>query len=394
VVLAALAMGALAGSSAPSAMNAAGRDRGPEPGGPARPFDDTLPPDGQGGPTPNPSASDGSGTDGLNPDGTPRLDGSGIPQSVLAAYKKAQETLGQADPSCHLQWQLLAGIGKVESGHARSGNLNTAGTAPRIKGPDLNGQGFAHIPDTDGGKYDGNTVTDNAVGPMQFIPSTWAKWGIDANDDGASDPNNIFDATVAAGYYLCAGEKDLSVPADLDRAILSYNNSDDYLRTVKSWMTFYLTGAHGVPDADYNPGGAEQDGPDWGGGADPTAGSGDRTRGPGSGDGGGGGGGKEDRPGSKSPKPTPTRSSPRPSPTPRPTSGHGTLRPTTPAPTDSSRPPTDCPSPTTSPSGSPSNTPSETPSGTPTQSTSPSPTPSGSPTDCPSPTASGDADHQ
>ncbi|MFD8742060.1 lytic murein transglycosylase [Streptomyces sp. NPDC059616] len=173
----------------------------------------------------------------------------GIPATVLAAYRKAESTLGRTDPGCRLPWQLLAAIGKVESGQAGGGRVDAHGTTlSPILGPVLNGAGFANIPDTDGGAYDGDRRYDRAVGPMQFIPSTWAHWGRDGNGDGRRDPNNIYDAALAAGHYLCAGPRDLSVKADLDRAILSYNHSDTYLRTVLSWLEFYRKGIHPVAD--------------------------------------------------------------------------------------------------------------------------------------------------
>ncbi|MFD7529977.1 lytic murein transglycosylase [Streptomyces sp. NPDC059849] len=173
----------------------------------------------------------------------------GIPATVLAAYRKAESTLGRTDPGCRLPWQLLAAIGKVESGQAGGGRVDAHGTTlTPILGPVLDGAGFANIPDTDGGAYDGDRRHDRAVGPMQFIPSTWAHWGQDGNGDGRRDPNNIFDAALAAGHYLCAGPRDLSVKADLDRAILSYNHSDTYLRTVLSWLEFYRKGIHPVAD--------------------------------------------------------------------------------------------------------------------------------------------------
>ncbi|MEU3303851.1 lytic transglycosylase domain-containing protein [Streptomyces sp. NPDC006678] len=173
----------------------------------------------------------------------------GIPATVLAAYKQAEQTLASSDPACRLPWQLLAAIGKVESGQARGGRVDANGTTlTPILGPVLNGVGFANISDTDNGAYDGDRTHDRAVGPMQFIPSTWATWGQDANSDGSKDPNNIYDAALAAGKYLCAGGRDLSVQADLDRAILSYNHSREYLRTVMTWFEYYKKGTHQVPD--------------------------------------------------------------------------------------------------------------------------------------------------
>ncbi|MER8045031.1 lytic transglycosylase domain-containing protein [Streptomyces sp. NPDC094032] len=173
----------------------------------------------------------------------------GIPASVLAAYKRAEESIRSTDPGCNLPWQLLAGIGKVESGQARGGKVDANGTTTSpILGPVLNGVGFANISDTDNGLYDGDAKHDRAIGPMQFIPSTWATWGQDANGDGKKDPNNIYDAAQAAGMYLCANDRNLSVKADLDKAVLSYNRSREYLNTVLSWFEYYKRGTHQVPD--------------------------------------------------------------------------------------------------------------------------------------------------
>ncbi|MFD5569337.1 lytic transglycosylase domain-containing protein [Streptomyces cadmiisoli] len=194
-------------------------------------------------PTPSTSADPAGATD-VSGDSA-----AGIPATVLDAYKQAAAELRSAKPGCNLPWQLLAAIGKVESGQARGGKVDANGTTiGRILGPQLNGNGFANISDTDNGAYDGDARYDRAVGPMQFIPSTWAWAGRDGNGDGRKDPNNVYDAALAAGHYLCRFGWDLSDRNDLDRAILSYNNSTEYLNTVLSWLDYYRKGTHEVPD--------------------------------------------------------------------------------------------------------------------------------------------------
>ncbi|WP_369270377.1 lytic transglycosylase domain-containing protein [Streptomyces sp. R11] len=192
--------------------------------------------------SPNPSPSTDTPVD-------PGVTEAGIPATVLDAYKRAQAALQQAKPGCNLPWELLAAIGKVESGQARGGRVNAEGTTiSPILGPQLNGNGFANIGDTDNGAYDGDSSYDRAVGPMQFIPSTWEWAGRDGNGDGKKDPNNIYDAALAAGHYLCRFGWDLSTQGDLDRAILSYNNSRDYLNLVMRWLEYYRKGTHEIPD--------------------------------------------------------------------------------------------------------------------------------------------------
>ncbi|MFD9098528.1 lytic transglycosylase domain-containing protein [Streptomyces collinus] len=176
--------------------------------------------------------------------------GGALPASVFAAYRRAEAELARSAPGCRLRWQLLAAIGQVESGQARGGRVSRDGTTVTpVLGPRLTGGAFAAVADTDGGVYDGDAAYDRAVGPMQFIPSTWARWGADGNGDGRRDPNNVYDAALAAGRYLCAGSRNLSDPADLERAILGYNHSEAYLHTVKAWYAYYLTGHRVVPDA-------------------------------------------------------------------------------------------------------------------------------------------------
>ncbi|MGW2961860.1 lytic transglycosylase domain-containing protein [Streptomyces sp. NPDC001220] len=256
---AALAVAALSASQAPGATggdtgrqaNAGASTSAPDGAGAAdgatgnSPYYTDLPPLNSPNPSPSPTASSSS-------IGTAVSRGAaeaGIPATVLDAYKKAEAELRGSKPGCNLPWQLLAAIGKVESGQARGGDVDAEGnTLHRILGPQLDGNGFALIPDTDGGQYDGNSQYDQAVGPMQFIPSTWAWAGRDGNGDGVKDPNNVYDAALAAGHYLCRNGWDLSVQADMNSAILSYNNSQDYLNLVLSWYEFYRKGTHSVPN--------------------------------------------------------------------------------------------------------------------------------------------------
>jgi hypothetical protein len=193
----------------------------------------------------------------------------GIPVTVLSAYRDAVAVLNATEPGCHIPVELLAGIGKVESGHARGGRVTADGTAlSPILGPVLDGVGTAAIADTDGGALDGDPVWDRAVGPMQFIPSTWRRWASDGNGDGRADPENIFDASLASARYLCAGGRDLSTSAGIDSAILSYNNSTHYLQLVLAWMNDYSGAVLEVADVTGPSGGSAGQG----GGGSPRSG--------------------------------------------------------------------------------------------------------------------------
>jgi membrane-bound lytic murein transglycosylase B len=142
----------------------------------------------------------------------------GIPRRALQAYAAADLQLLREQPACGLGWNTLAGIGAIESGHGRQ--LNDAGysTAP-IFGP-LVGGGI------------------RAEGPMQFIPSTWARWGADADGDGVKDPNQIDDATLAAARYLCSYGS-LTAPAGWRAAVFGYNHLDSYVAAVAAQASAY-----------------------------------------------------------------------------------------------------------------------------------------------------------
>lgn len=160
----------------------------------------------------------------------------GVPAIAMAAYGYAELVVRQTQPSCHLRWSTLAGIGKIESDHGRANGatLEPDGrSVPPIIGPALDGTGDRRlIRDTDNGTLDGDTQYDHAVGPMQFIPSTWKAYKIDADLDGTADPNDLNDAALAAANYLCAGKRDLSTPAGWWSAVLSYNALQSYAEKV------------------------------------------------------------------------------------------------------------------------------------------------------------------
>ncbi|MBD8871120.1 lytic transglycosylase domain-containing protein [Nocardioides donggukensis] len=159
-----------------------------------------------------------------------------IPDVALAAYQRAEAVMRATDPSCNLDWELLAAIGRVESDHGRyaGSRLTASGVArPAVLGPRLDGRGgFARLPDTDAGALDGDRRFERAVGPMQFIPGTWREVGVDADGDGRRNPQDIDDAALAAGVYLCVGEDNLGTDAGQRAALLRYNRSHAYVRVV------------------------------------------------------------------------------------------------------------------------------------------------------------------
>ncbi|HEU4675836.1 MAG TPA: hypothetical protein VFS29_07610 [Motilibacteraceae bacterium] len=178
------------------------------------------------------------------------LTASGIPVRALAAYSAAASALDRAEPACRLDWPLLAAIGRVESNHGRFGGsvLGVDGRSrPDIVGPALDGHGFALVRDTDGGRLDGDPRYDRAVGPMQFLPGTWAVVGTDADGDGTADPQDLDDAAVAAGRYLCAYGADLADPAQRRASILRYNHSAEYADLVLALADAYARGVKPGP---------------------------------------------------------------------------------------------------------------------------------------------------
>jgi membrane-bound lytic murein transglycosylase B len=166
----------------------------------------------------------------------------GIPMVALAAYRNAEAKMAAAAPGCGVSWNLLAGIGRIESGHAGGGAVDARGTAVYpIYGPALDGT----LPGNEViiQSSVGNQVTyARAMGPMQFLPGTWARYAADGDGDGIADPQNLFDSTLAAARYLCSGGLNLRDPAGVMAAILRYNNSMAYAQNVLGWAAAYATG--------------------------------------------------------------------------------------------------------------------------------------------------------
>lgn len=176
-------------------------------------------------------------------------DAADIPARMLAAYKNAVQQVEKHVPGCRgMRWPILAGIAKVESNHAIGRTIADNGDIrPKIYGVLLNGSGAGGnttvLPDTDGGRWDGTATGERAVGPFQFLPSTWESIGKDANGDKIADPHNADDAALTAAIYLCGNGRDLTKRDQLKAAILQYNHSSEYVANVLGWIDQYTAAA-------------------------------------------------------------------------------------------------------------------------------------------------------
>ncbi|MGE2730276.1 lytic murein transglycosylase [Mycolicibacterium vaccae] len=165
-----------------------------------------------------------------------------IPSMALAAYRNAEAMMASAAPNCGVSWNLLAGIGRVESMHAYGGATDARGTAVRpIYGPVLDGTLPGNEAIVQSRTADRVTYA-RAMGPMQFLPGTWSRYASDGDGDGKADVQNVFDASLAAARYLCSGGVNLRDQSDVVAAILRYNNSMAYTRNVLAWAASYATG--------------------------------------------------------------------------------------------------------------------------------------------------------
>jgi peptidoglycan hydrolase CwlO-like protein len=119
-------------------------------------------------------------------------------QLYLSLYHEAAATC----PG--LSWTVLAAIGQVESGHGRNPSTSSAG----------------------------------AMGPMQFLPSTFAHYAVDGDHDGVANIMDPYDAIYSAAAYLCANGAG-NGPDALYSAIWHYNHADWYVQMVLSLAQKY-----------------------------------------------------------------------------------------------------------------------------------------------------------
>ncbi|SKB02671.1 lytic transglycosylase domain-containing protein [Aeromicrobium choanae] len=166
-----------------------------------------------------------------------------IPVRAMQAYARTEISQRESAPACNLRWNTLAGVGSVESAHGTLGGagLDAAGVpSRRIIGPPLNGEnGTRAIEATkESTALHGDEQWDRAVGPFQFLTSSWDLYGADADGDGRADPHDIDDAALGAARHLCAKERDLA-GAGWVPAVFAYNNSMAYVEKVRGIADSY-----------------------------------------------------------------------------------------------------------------------------------------------------------
>ena len=157
----------------------------------------------------------------------------GIPERALEAYRAAGTWC------VGLRWEVLAGIGWVESRHGTTRgaavNPETGEVRPWIFGPPLDGSpGVRRLPVGRWLGWAGLTGPwQQAVGPLQFLPATFEAWSVHREGGHAPDPHDIDDAAAAAANYLCGGAN--GAIDDERQALLRYNHSETYVVDVLAY---------------------------------------------------------------------------------------------------------------------------------------------------------------
>ena len=166
-----------------------------------------------------------------------------IPTPALAAYQRATAVINLADSRCHLDWELVAALGKVLTDHGRQhgSQLDDEGVArPAVLGQRLTGRhGTPRVRDTDAGLYDRDAELDRAVGPMLLLPAVWSVVNVDADADGRRNPQDIDDAALSAAVFLCAGPGDFRNVSHLRSVIRRYHPGTGYAKSVLAIRAAY-----------------------------------------------------------------------------------------------------------------------------------------------------------
>ncbi|WP_269664819.1 C40 family peptidase [Streptacidiphilus rugosus] len=172
----------------------------------------------------------------------------GLPPVLGQAYTLAATKVRSLVPGCQgMRWEILAGIAEVETTQAAGHQIAADGQiTPPIYGPLLDGSGAGGnttpVINTNAAEVtlDGGSHYARALGLFQFMPATWLADGINArNTRTPADPDNAFDAALTAAVYLCGNGHDLTQPAQLTAALLSYNHSDAYVQQVEAAIAQY-----------------------------------------------------------------------------------------------------------------------------------------------------------
>jgi cell wall-associated NlpC family hydrolase len=129
-------------------------------------------------------------------------------QAAPTSFAALQGIWQAAGSTYGIPWEVLAAINKVETNFGQNLGPSSAG----------------------------------AIGWMQFMPSTWARWGMDANGDGVADPNNPTDAIFGAARYLagCGGQSNIAA------AVYCYNHASWYVNEVLGLAASYSHGGFGA----------------------------------------------------------------------------------------------------------------------------------------------------
>jgi membrane-bound lytic murein transglycosylase B len=168
---------------------------------------------------------------------------SSIPAAAVSAYRAAAVTV--AAEGCTLDWQLLAAVGYVESGHGRDGDHRLDGLAvvhPAEFGPTLDGHAGVAFLDSDSGTLDGNLRWDRGVGPLRLLPTTWTAYGAGR---GRPQVQSLRASAETAARYLCAAGAGTG-DRQLRAALLTYRGSAAYRRAVLTVAAAYRTGSSGL----------------------------------------------------------------------------------------------------------------------------------------------------